>query len=60
MNDNNPFINQTDPTSLLDLSNVEISNQYSKLTEREKLLVLCKINGITIIRATRKKLYDYE
>ena len=45
MNDNNPFINQTDPTSLLDLSNVEISNQYSKLTEREKLLVFCKING---------------
>lgn len=60
MNDNNPFINQIDPTSLLDLSNVEISNQYSKLTEREKLLVFCKINGYNRIPPTIEQLYSDE
>ena len=34
-----------DPTSDLDLSGVSLNDQYSKLTEHEKLLVFAKLNG---------------
>ena len=34
-----------DPTTDLDLSGVSLKEQYSKLTEHEKLLVFAKLNG---------------
>lgn len=43
--DNN-FINHTDPTSLIDLSQVTLEQQYAKLTPEEKDLVACKLLGM--------------
>ena len=34
-----------DPTIDLDLSGVSLKDQYFSLTEHEKLLVFCKLNG---------------
>lgn len=54
----NPFIDQQDPTKVLDLENVSISSQYTKLTEKEKLLVFCKINGYNRIPPSIEQLYQ--
>lgn len=40
------FIDHFDPTAPLDLSGVSISQQYSKLSEKDKLLVGCKLLGM--------------
>ena len=49
MEDSNKFINQSDPTSLLDLSSVTLQEQYAKLTESEKIMVGAKILGMNHI-----------
>lgn len=53
----NSFINQNDPTGLLDLSSVNLRTQYTQLTDREKMLVFCKINGYIRIPPTIEQLY---
>ena len=40
------FIDHFDPTAPLDLSGVSISQQYSKLSEKDKILVGCKLLGM--------------
>lgn len=52
------FINQSDPTGILDLSSVSLESQYTKLTEQEKLLVFCKIHGYSRIPPTIKQMYE--
>lgn len=42
----NNFINQSDPTAPIDLSNIDIREQYSKLTESEKTMVAAKVLGM--------------
>lgn len=46
MNNNNQFINHTDPTKPIDLNKVTLEQQYTRLTEEEKLQVACKILGM--------------
>ena len=41
----NNFINQSDPTAPLNFDNIDIREQYSKLTESERLLVAMKLMG---------------
>ena len=43
------FINQTDPTAPIDLSNIDIREQYSKLTDDEKTIVAAKLLGMNHI-----------
>lgn len=52
------FINQNDPTLPLDLSSISLQKQYTKLTEREKLLVFCKINGFYRLPPTIRQMYE--
>lgn len=52
------FINQNDPTQVLDLSGVDIRSQYSKLSERDKLMVFCKVNGYNRLPPTIETLYS--
>lgn len=42
----NNFINQTDPTAPLNLDNIDIREQYTKLTESEKTMVAAKVLGM--------------
>lgn len=55
-----PFINQYDPTAYVDLTSVSLEQQYSKLTEQEKLLIFCKINGYNRIPPSIQRLYSDE
>ena len=41
----NSFINQHDPTAPLNLNNIDIREQYTKLTEEERILVATKLLG---------------
>lgn len=43
---NNNFINHTDPTLPIDFGSVTLESQYTKLTEREKLIVASKCLGM--------------
>lgn len=45
----NNFINQSDPTAPLNLDNIDIREQYSKLTDAEKTMVAAKILGMNHI-----------
>lgn len=45
----NNFINQSDPTAPIDLSNIDIREQYSKLTDDEKTIVAAKLLGMNHI-----------
>ena len=45
----NNFINQTDPTAPLNLNNIDIREQYTKLTESEKTMVAAKVLGMNHI-----------
>jgi hypothetical protein len=56
----NSFIDHTDPTSLIDFSGVSIEEQYAKLTDEEKLLIFCKINGYNKIPPSIEQLYSDE
>lgn len=51
------FINQSDPTLPLDLRSVTLEQQYSKLTEQDKLLVFCKLHGYDRVPPTVEQLY---
>lgn len=42
----NRFINHNDPTASIDLSKITIEEQYTKLTDREKILVGAKMLGM--------------
>lgn len=46
MSSSNNFINQTDPTAPLNLDNIDIREQYTKLTESEKTMVAAKVLGM--------------
>lgn len=54
------FINHQDPTRNIekDLEGVDLRSQYSSLTEQEKLLVFCKINGYNRIPPSIERLYS--
>ena len=41
----NNFINQSDPTAPLNFDNIDIREQYSKLTDEEKILVATRLMG---------------
>jgi hypothetical protein len=47
-----------DPTKDLDLSGVSLENQYSSLTEHEKILVFCKLNGYSKVPPSIERLYS--
>lgn len=59
---NNNFINHEDPTRSFepDLKNIDLKEQYSKLTENEKLMIFLKINGYTHCPPTVERLYSDE
>lgn len=60
MNTNN-FINHgDDPTLPLDLSSVTLQQQYEKLSERDKALVFCKLNGYSFIPPSIERMYGDE
>ena len=42
----NNFINHQDPTAPLNLNNIDIREQYTKLTESEKTMVAAKVLGM--------------
>lgn len=46
-----------DPTTELDLSGVSLKDQYSSLTEHEKLLVFAKLQGYIRIPCSIEQLY---
>jgi hypothetical protein len=56
--DNSNFIDQFDPTKLLDLNSISIEQQYAKLTDEEKLLVFCRINGYDRIPPSIERMYQ--
>lgn len=56
----NSFINHEDPTKALDLSAVSLSEQYTKLTSDEKVLVFLKLKGFTHRPPTIERLYSDE
>ena len=43
---NNNFISQFDPTTPLDLSQITLQQQYTKLTEKEKIMIGAKFLGM--------------
>lgn len=53
------FINlgDDDPTKELDLGSISLEKQYTTLTDREKLLVFCKVNGYSRIPPTIERMY---
>ena len=54
------FINQSDPTKNIesDLQNVTLERQYSQLTERDKDLIFCKLNGYFMVPPSVEHLYS--
>lgn len=56
------FINQEDPSRdyTEDLKNIDIRQQYSKLTEDEKILIFMKLKGFTHRPPTIERLYSDE
>ena len=54
------FINQSDPTKNIesDLQNVTLERQYSQLTERDKDLIFCKLNGYFMVPPSVEQLYS--
>lgn len=52
------FINQSDNTLPIDLRSISLEKQYTKLTEQEKLLVFCKVNGFNRIPPTIRQIYE--
>lgn len=62
MSNNDKFIGHSDDPLLsgVDIENAEIAKQYAKLTEREKLLVFCKIHGYSMIPPSIERLYSDE
>jgi hypothetical protein len=46
MSSSENFINHQDPTAPLDLNNIDIQEQYTKLTESEKTMVAAKVLGM--------------
>lgn len=59
---NNNFINHEDPTRSFeaDLKNVDIREQYSKLTDDEKMMVFLKLKGFTHRPPKIDRLYSDE
>ena len=50
----------SDPTTPLDFKSISVEQQYSKLTDQEKLLVFCKINGYNRVPPSIERLYTDE
>ena len=46
MEDFRKFTDQKDPTKILDLSSISLEDQYTKLTDEEKLMVGCSLLGL--------------
>ena len=55
------FINQSDPTKNIEnelTQNVTLANQYSRLSEKDKELVFCKLNGYFRVPPSMEQLYS--
>lgn len=54
------FINHSDPTADIteELKSVSLEKQYTQLTDREKLLIFCKLNGYSMIPPSIERLYS--
>lgn len=52
MEDFRKFTDQKDPTKKLDLDSVSLEEQYTKLTEEEKILVGAKLLGFSRLPCT--------
>ena len=48
---------KNDPTEKLDLDSISLEQQYNSLTDREKLLVFCKLNGYSMIPPSIETMY---
>lgn len=46
-----------DPTGKLDLDSISLEKQYATLTDREKLLVFCKLHGYSMIPPSIERMY---
>ena len=46
-----------DPTLGIDLNSISLEQQYSSLTDHEKLLVFCKLNGYSMIPPSIERMY---
>lgn len=46
-----------DPTKDIDLGSIPLESQYTTLSEHEKLLVFCKVNGYTKIPPSIERMY---
>ena len=56
----NKFINQHDPTKPLNVDNIPLTTQYSKLSEEDKLLLFLKLKGFTHRPPTIERFYSDE
>lgn len=55
---NKDFINiNDDPLRELNLGEVSLEKQYTALSEREKILVFCKLNGYTRVPPSAERMY---
>lgn len=56
------FISQEDPTRDIsrELDSVSLEKQYTQLTEREKLLIFCKLKGYSMIPPSIERMYSDE
>lgn len=48
------FISQTDPTTPINLNNITLEQQFAKLTDREQIMVTCKLLGMNHIPVDMK------
>lgn len=47
-----------DPTGILDLDHISLEQQYTSLTEQEKLLVFCKLHGYSMVPPSIERMYS--
>lgn len=58
----NPFVENVNPSKDIskELSSVSLEEQYAKLTEKEKLLIWCKLHGFNRIPPSIEQMYSDE
>ena len=52
------FIDQFDPTKKLNLTDISLEQQYAKLTDEEKIMVFCRLNGYDRVPPSIERLYQ--
>lgn len=60
MEDFSKFINNSDPTKKLDLDSISLEQQYTKLTEEEKLMVGARLLGMNHLSVSIDQFLDDE